>query len=126
MNFPNQNASAAELIAQYGPKRTGPFVKLRAQAEFIRELRRNHASYDTIVAILRERHGIVISDTTVRKFCRNVLKELPPSRRRRLAQSAPMAIPQATSPPISPRPARTQQRSGPQIAEVEFIEDQQE
>lgn len=122
MNFPNQNASAAELIAQYGPKRTGPFVKLRAHAEFIGELRRNHASYDTIVAILRERHGVETSDTTVRKFCRDVLKEPPPRRRRRPAQPGPAVIPPATPPPLSPRPARTQPRGGPQIAEVEFIE----
>lgn len=125
MNFPNQNASAAELIAQYGPKRTGPFVKLRAHAEFIGELRRNHASYDTIVAILRERHGVDISDTTVRQFCRAVLKEPPPKRRRRPAPSALAATPPPAPPPISPRPARAQPRGGPQIAEVEFIEDQQ-
>ncbi len=125
MNFPNQSASAAELIAQYGPKRTGPFVKLRAHGEFIRELRRNHASYDTIVAILRERHGIEISDTTVRQFCREALKEPPPKRRRHSAQPAQATIPPTPPPPISSRPVRAQQRSGPQIAEVEFIENQQ-
>ncbi len=125
MNFPNQNVSAAELIAQYGPKRTGPYVKLRAHAEFIGELRRNHASYDTIVAILRERHGVETSDTTVRKFCREVLKESPPRRRRRTVQPAPVVVQRTPPPPISPRPARTQPRGGPQIAEVEFIADQQ-
>ncbi len=122
MNFPNQNVSAAELIAQYGPKRTGPYVKLRAHAEFIGELRRNHASYDTIVAILRERHGVKTSDTTVRKFCRDVLKELPPRQRRRPAQFASAVVQPTPPPPISPRPVRAQPRGGPQIAEVEFIE----
>src|SRR5207253_8261216 len=83
MNIPKPTETAAQPIAQYGPKRTGPYVKLRPHAEFVRELRRNRASYDTIVAILRERHGIDISDTTVRQFCRDVLKEPPPKRRGR-------------------------------------------
>ncbi len=119
MNFPKPAATAAQLIAQYGPKRTGPYVKLRPHAEFIAELRSNQASYDTIVAILREREGIEISDTTVRHFCREVLREPPPKRRgRRLAQSAPAP----TGPPISPQPASKPRLDGPQIAEVEFIE----
>ena len=46
MNFPKPTETAAQLIAQYGPKRTGPYVKLRPHAELIRELRRNRASYD--------------------------------------------------------------------------------
>ena len=121
MNFPKSNETAAQLIAQYGPKRTGPYVKLRSHADFIRELRRNRASYDTIVAILRERHGIEISDTTVRQFCRDVLKEPPPKRRgRRPAQPAP-ATP--TPPTLSPRPAPKPQLDGPQIAEVEFLDE---
>ena len=116
MNFPKPNETAAQLIARYGPKRTGPYVKLRPHAEFVRELRRNHASYDTIVAILRERHGIEISDTTVRQFCRDVLKEPPPKRRgRRPGPAAPLTI--------SPRPASQPQLDGPQIAEVEFIDE---
>ena len=116
MNFPKSNETAAQLIAQYGPKRTGPYVKLRPHADFIRELRRNHASYDTIVAILRERHGIDISDTTVRQFCRDVLKEPPSKRRgRRTTHPAP--------PTLSPRPAPKPQLDGPQIAEVEFIDE---
>ncbi|HXT13793.1 MAG TPA: hypothetical protein VN873_19745 [Candidatus Angelobacter sp.] len=118
MNFPKQNETVAQLIAQYGPKRTGPYVKLRPHAELIGELRENVASYDTIVAILRERHGVEISDTTVRQFCRNVLKESPSKRRsRRLAQSEP-----ATK-TISPRPAAKPKLDGPQIAEVEFIDE---
>ena len=116
MNFPKPTETAAQLIAQYGPKRTGPYVKLRPHAEFVRELRHNRASYDTIVAILRERHGIDISDTTVRQFCRDVLKEPPLKRRgRRPVPPAP--------PTISPRPAPKPQLDGPQIAEVEFIDE---
>ena len=116
MNFPKPTETAAQLIAQYGPKRTGPYVKLRPHAEFVRELRRNRASYDTIVAILRERHGIDISDTTVRQFCRDVLKE-PPSKRRGRRTTHP--VPQT----ISPRPVPKPQLDGPQIAEVEFIDE---
>src|SRR5437660_5961634 len=116
MNFPKPTETAAQLIAQYGPKRTGPYVKLRPHADFIRELRRYRASYDTIVAILRERHGIEISDTTVRQFCRDVLKEPPPKRRGRRPAS-----PSTTT--ISPRPAPKPQLDGPQIAEVEFIDE---
>src|SRR5882762_7115534 len=111
MNFPKSNETAAQLIAQYGPKRTGPYVKLRPYAEFVRELRRNRASYDTIVAILRERHGIEISDTTVRQFCRDVLKEPPPKRRGR--RPAPATTAEQT---FSPRPAPKPQLDGPQIA----------
>jgi len=121
MNFPKQNETAAQLIAQYGPKRTGPYVKLRPHAELIGELRENGASYDTIVAILRERHGVEISDTTVRQFCRKMLKEPPPKRRsRRPAQSAPAAMPLKI---LSTRPAPQPKLDGPQIAEVEFIDE---
>lgn len=121
MNVPKQNETAAQLIAQYGPKRTGPYVKLRPHAELIGELRNNGASYDTIVAILRERHSLEISDTTVRYFCRDVLKESPPKRRgRHPAQSAPAITPLKI---ISPRPAPKPKLEGPQIAEVEFIDE---
>src|SRR5208282_188262 len=98
MNFPIQTETAAQLITRYGPKRTGPYAKLRPHAEFIQELRFNRASYDTIVAILRERHSLETSDTTVRKFCREVLKEPPPKRRGRRP-------PQPALHKISPRPA---------------------
>src|ERR1017187_4562117 len=57
MNFQTANETVAQLIARFGPQRAGPYTKLRPHAEFIRELRRNCASYDTIVAILRERHA---------------------------------------------------------------------
>jgi hypothetical protein len=120
MNLPKPDATAAQLIAQYGPQRTGPYVKLRPHAELIAELRSNQASYDTIVAILHEREGIEVSNTTVRHFCREVLREPPPKRRgRRSAQSAPAPA----APPISPRPAPKPKLDGPQIAEVDFIEE---
>jgi hypothetical protein len=115
MNFPKPAATAAQLIAQYGPQRTGPYVKLRPHADFIRELRGNFASYDTIVAILREREGIQVSNTTVRHFCREVLKEPPPKRRGRR--------PEQSVPPISPRPAPQPSLDGPQVAEVDFIDE---
>jgi hypothetical protein len=63
MNVPNE--SIEQLIARLGPKRTGRYAALRPHVEFIGELRSNRASYDTIVAILRERQGIEVSDTTV-------------------------------------------------------------
>jgi hypothetical protein len=116
MNFPNQPETAAQLIARYGPQRTGPFAKLRPHADFILELRRNRASYDTIVAILRERHGLETSDTTVRKFCRQVLREPPPKRRGK--RPLPSGLHS-----ISPQPTPKPQLDGPQIAEVEFTDD---
>ena len=122
MHFAKQNETAAQLIARYGPKRTGPYVKLRPHGELIQELRLNRASHDTIVAILRERHGVEISDTTVRHFCREVLKEPPPKRRgRKPAHIAPAAT---TPLMISPRSAAKPRSDGPQIAEVEFIDEQ--
>jgi hypothetical protein len=111
MNVPDE--PIVELIARFGPKRAGRYAKLRSHAEFIGELRCNRASYDTIVAILRERHGIEVSDTTVRHFCRELL---PGSSGRRTAKR-PVAK------PISPRPVPAKQ-VGPQIAEVEFVDDQ--
>ncbi|MGA2870899.1 MAG: hypothetical protein ABSF34_17270 [Verrucomicrobiota bacterium] len=110
MNIPKE--SIEDLIARYGPKRTGRYAKLRPHAEFIGELRRSRASYDTIVAILRERHGIEVSDTTVRHFCRDVLKD---STGKRTGKKAADKI-------ISTRPAATK-RAGPQIAEVEFVDE---
>jgi hypothetical protein len=110
MNVPNEPIE--DLIARLGPKRAGRYVKLRPHAEFIGELRSNRASYDTIVAILREQHSIEVSDTTVRYFCREVLKEST-SRR---AGKRPAAK------PISPRPASAR-KVGPQIAEVELIDE---
>jgi hypothetical protein len=123
MNLPKPDATAAQLIAQYGPQRSGPYVKLRPHAGFIAELRSNQASYDTIVAILRERDGIEVSNTTVRHFCREVLREPPPKRRgRRPAQSAPPAA-TAAGPPFPSRPAPKPKLDGPQIAEVDFIDE---
>jgi hypothetical protein len=120
MNVPKPDATAAQLIAQFGPQRTGPYVKLRPHTEFIRELRRNLASYDTIVAILRERDGIEISATTVRHFCREVLQEPPSKRRgRRPAQPAPAAA----APTLSPRSASKLKSAGPVLAEVEFVDE---
>lgn len=121
MHIAKPNETAAELIARYGPKRTGPYVKLRPYAQLIQELRLNRASYDTIVAILRERHGVETSDTTVRHFCRDVLQEPPPrGRGRKPAHNAPPA----TAPKIISPLTKTKGRcDGPQIAEVEFIDE---
>ena len=119
MNFQNPDETVAQLIARFGPKRAGPYARLRPHAEFIGELRRNCASYDTIVAILRERNALQVSNTTVRKFCRDVLCESSGKRGgRRPAPPAPATAPQT----ISPRPAPKPKLAGPQIAEVEFIE----
>ena len=120
MNFPNE--SAAELIARFSPKRPKRYAGLYPHAEFIRELRRNRASYDTIVAILRERHGLHVSDTTVRHFCRDILLERPARRRARTAHT-PATPNRQPAHILSPRPARNPNVDGPQVAEVEFIKD---
>jgi hypothetical protein len=106
------NESIGQLIARFGPKRTGRYAALRHHVEFIGELRSNRASYDTIVAILRERHGIEVSDTTVRHFCRDVLQQSSGKR----AGKKPVAK------PISPRSASAR-KVEPQIAEVEFVDE---
>ena len=120
MNIPNE--SAAELIARFSSKRPKRYAGLHPHAEFIRELRRNRASYDTIVAILRERHSLQVTDTTIRHFCRDILQERPAKRRSKAAQS----LANSTHKPaqiLSPRPARNPNADGPQIAEVEFIKE---
>lgn len=111
MNFPDEPIE--QLIARFGPKRAGRYAALRPHAEFIGELRSNRASYDTIVAILRERHGIAVSDTTVRHFCRDVL----------LQSSGKRAGKKSVAKPISTQPASAK-KVEPQIAEVEFIDEQ--
>lgn len=120
MNFPNE--SAAELIARFSPKRPKRYAGLHPHAEFIRELRRNRASYDTIVAILRERHSLQVTDTTVRHFCRDILQERPAKRRPKAAQAAATSTQKAQN--FSPRTARNPSGDGPQIAEVEFTDEQ--
>jgi hypothetical protein len=110
MNFPDEPIE--QLIARLGPKRAGRYAKLRPHAEFIGELRSNRASYDTIVAIIRERHGIEVSDTSVRHFCRDVLTELSGRR----TGKKPVAK------PISTRPASAK-KVEPQIAVVEFVDE---
>ncbi len=110
MNVPNE--SIEQLIAQFGPKRAGRYAALRPHAEFIGELRSNRASYDTIVAIMRERHGVEVSDTTVRHFCRDVLQQ----------SSGKRASKKPAAKPISTRPASAR-KVGPQIAEVEFADE---
>ena len=120
MNFPNE--SAAELIARFSPKRPKRYAGLHPHAEFIRELRRNRASYDTIVAILRERHSLQVTDTTVRHFCRDILQERPAKRRSKVAQS-PAISTHKPAQTLSPRPARNPSVDGPQIAEVKFTDE---
>jgi hypothetical protein len=110
MSIPNEPIQ--DLIARFGPRRTGRYASLRPHAEFIRELRRHHASYDTIVAILREQHGIEISDTTVRHFCRDILKETSGGR----------TVRKSATKPFPPRPASAK-KVGPQIAEVELVDE---
>jgi len=110
MNVPNE--SIEQLIARFGPKRAGRYAALRPHAEFIGELRSNRASYDTIVAILREQHGIEVSDTTVRHFCRDVLQQ----------SSGKRAGKKPAAKPISTRPASAK-KVEPQIADVEFVDE---
>ena len=110
MNFPDEPIE--QLIARLGPKRAGRYAKLRPHVEFIGELRSNCASYDTIVAILRERHGIEVSDTTVRYFCRDVL----------LQSSGKSAGKKPVAKSISIRSASAK-RVEPQIADVEFVDE---
>ncbi len=110
MNFPDEPIE--QLIVRFGPKRAGRYAALRPHAEFIGELRSNRASFDTIVAILRERHGIEVSDTTVRHFCRDVLQQ----------SSGKRAGKKPAVKPISTRPASAK-KVEPQIAEVEFVDE---
>jgi hypothetical protein len=121
LSFPERE-TIAQLIAQYGPQRAGRYATLRPHADFIMELRRNGASYDTVVVILRERHALQISDTTVRLFCRDILQERP-ARRRAKATASPAATRPAAQ-ILSTRPARNASAHGPQIADVEFIKEQ--
>ena len=97
MNFPDEPIE--HLIARLGPKRAGRYAALRPHAEFIGELRSNRASYDTIVAILRERHSVEVSDTTVRHFAAMYCSNRPANAR-------------VKSPPPNPFPFGRRQPKG--------------
>src|ERR1700722_10312788 len=101
MNVPNE--SIEQLITQFGPKRAGRYAALRPHAEFIGELRSNRASYDTIVAILHERHGIEVSDTTVRHFCRDVLEQSSGKRAGKKPAAKPISLRSASARKVEPQ-----------------------
>jgi hypothetical protein len=110
MNFPDETIE--QLIARLGPKRAGRYAALRPHAEFIGELRSNRASFDTIVAILHERHGIEVSDTTVRHFCRDVLQQSSGKRAGKKPPAKPISLRSASARKVEP-----------QIADVEFVDE---
>jgi hypothetical protein len=91
------------LLAQHGPERTQPFRGLRPHTDLICGLRAKGASFDTVVRVLKAK-GTITSDTTVRRFCLEVLGEMPKrakSRRRPKASQPPVAA-VTTLPPAPP------------------------
>jgi hypothetical protein len=118
-----------QLIADHGPQRIERFVVLRPHLDLIRGLREKGGSFDTIVRVLRSK-GARTSDTTLRRFCIEVLGEKPKKargRRRaeeRLATSSTVKPKEQPIPLPASVPARTSsstsqpQTRGPRIARI--------
>ena len=79
----NQFATA---VRNFTPKLSAKFQKLLPLKDGIAELRRRGASYETIADILCNTN-VVVSHDTVARFCREVLKLTPRTRRPRKASA---------------------------------------
>ena len=79
----NQFATA---VRNFTPKPSAKFQKLLLFKEGIVELRHKGASYETITDILRN-INVAVSHDTVARFCREVLKLTPRTRRPRKASA---------------------------------------
>ena len=77
----NQFATA---VRNFTPKQPAKFQKLLLFKDDIAELRRRGAPYETIADILRN-INVAVSHDTVARFCREVLKLTPRTRRPRKA-----------------------------------------
>ena len=111
----------ARLIAEHGPSRPPAYATLRPLAELVAALRAKGASAETIRHILRAR-GVLVSETTLRNFLRDVVGEAPapptPRPRRRLRPALP-AEPTPHPPPKIPEPVPPPRTRGPRIANLQ-------
>ena len=131
-------------LAEHGPRRAPRFAMLEPRLELVRRLRQRGASFETLRAILRSQ-SVEVSETTLRRFCLDVLGEPPvrPTRssgRTRTRHHAPIPVPSpavsqdadpagATSPPPAsvPTPAEPvedlpSRPRGPRVARVRMME----
>lgn len=134
-------ARIEKILADFHPKRKPAFVALQPYKGLIAGLRAKGASYDTIAEIL-EQEGVRTSDTTVRKFCREVMLEIHPgkSKRRRsspggdrsagqversstFVASPPASTVSVQATPLTTVPLPRERTPGPRVAKVEFLEE---
>jgi IS30 family transposase len=117
-------------VRNYSPKPPRKFQKLLPLKTGIAELRKRHASYQTITYILRDQ-DILVSCDTVFRFCHEVLRE-PKARYRRKRKPSTLRVrkqpdkPSPTPPVLSPggssqKPDRWTQVNGPRIADPNTI-----
>ena len=134
----------ASAVRNYVPKVAGKLPLLKPYKEGIAELRRKHASYETIASILRD-IDVAVSHFTVARFCLEVLELTPSSSRSRKAsagtakhhsRSNPKAkrIPKTDSARMTkrakqsgegdtpaPSAARQEDAGGPRIADINTV-----
>jgi hypothetical protein len=99
----SSNDEIERLLAEHGPRRPARFSALTPLTDLIRGLRERGGSFETIQAILRSRK-VEVSRTTIRKFCREVLGEIPAPSTKATRRSQPKAgcsPPQRATPEIS-------------------------
>ena len=134
----------ASAVRNYVPKVAGKLPLLMPFKEGIAELRRKHASYETIASILRD-IDVAVSHFTVARFCLEVLKLTAPSSGSRKASARtvkqhPRSNPKAKRIPkpnsvgtikrpkqldegdtLAPHAARQEDAGGPRIADINTV-----
>ena len=134
----------ASAVRNYVPKVTGKLPLLMPYKEGIAELRRKHASYETIASILRD-IDVAVSHFTVARFCLEVLELTPPSSRSRKASARTVKQPSRSNPKAkripnadsarttkrakqsgegdtpAPSAARQEDAGGPRIADINTV-----
>ncbi len=136
----SSNDEIDRLLAEHGPKQPARFAALTPLTDLIQRLRERGGSFETIQAILRSKK-VEVSRTTIRKFCREVLGEVPaqaakatPRPRHKVAYGPPQRpapkvicaslahqVPSTQEVRTPPVPTPTPQARGPRVARVRLL-----
>lgn len=82
-------ARLTEAVKNYTPPPPEKYRALEEVKECIIELRKKHASYQTIRTLLHENVGIEVSHQTIARYCREVLEAGKPKKPRRIPAATP-------------------------------------